>query len=97
MGHLKNFPKDIVAGQCIGMHLFLHPGLRLLMAWWGKCEIGAIHTVQSEILHSWTVYNPNLKPGLHLNNCPRDKSNFVPLKLCLLLSWFIHPGLVSSV
>lgn len=92
MEHLNNFPKDIVAGQCIGINLFLHPGLRLLMAWWGKCEIGAMHTVQSEILHSCTVYNPNLKLRLYLNNCP------VPLRLCLLLYWFIHPGLlVSSV
>lgn len=32
MGHVNNLPKDRVVSQCIGMNLFLHPGLRLL--WW---------------------------------------------------------------
>lgn len=94
MGHVNNLPKDRVVSQCIGMNLFLHPGLRLLMAWWGKCEIGAMCTVQSESVTAVLFMTSNPKPGLHINNCPRDKSNPVPLRLCSLLSWFIHPGLL---
>lgn len=69
-----------------------------MLAWYSSCEVEAVHTVQSEILHNNSVCNPRPEARVHINNCPRDKSAPVLLSLYLLLSWFIRPGLlVNSV